>query len=410
MNRAGVLQSSPVQQMMAAGNPNWWNINAMRPPTQPVLPSPSFLYPQFIPTTTTTTTATTTTTTTSNSSSSSSANSSHHELPNIPSWAHDNNQDQLPESWSQLLLGGLAVGEEEKANNMMSHFQVKKLENWEDHHPHYHQQMLSSTTQASNASVHMVDHVKQENSAAYVYGHGSQEFQAKPGGGGCGAWLSHQHQIMMANNSNSSPKSSCVTSFSSNMLDFSNISKADHHTTTHPPLLSDRSSECNSTATGGAPLKKARVQPSSAQNTFKVRKEKLGDRITSLHQLVSPFGKTDTASVLLEAIGYIRFLQSQIEALSLPYLGSGSGNMRQQQSVHGERNCMFPEDPGQLLNDNCMKRKGAPDQQDSLEEPKKDLRSRGLCLVPVSCTLQVGSDNGADYWAPALGGGTGGGF
>ncbi|KAK4765306.1 hypothetical protein SAY86_026396 [Trapa natans] len=41
---------------------------------------------------------------------------------------------------------------------------------------------------------------------------------------------------------------------------------------------------------GGA-QKKARVQPSSAQSTIKVRKEKLGDRITALHQLVSPFGK-----------------------------------------------------------------------------------------------------------------------
>lgn len=115
--------------------------------------------------------------------------------------------------------------------------------------------------------------------------------------------------------------------------------------------------KCNSTtATGGTPLKKARVQPSSTQPTFKVmhlsfshshachhththtqketcivvncclsrfvhfsiivilfisfiflstistsylvscikyqvRKEKLGDRITALHQLVSPFGK-----------------------------------------------------------------------------------------------------------------------
>ncbi|PPD78463.1 hypothetical protein GOBAR_DD24600 [Gossypium barbadense] len=134
---------------------------------------------------------------------------------------------------------------------------------------------------------------------------------------------------------------------------------------------------CNSTATGGA-LKKPRVQPSATQSTLKVRKEKLGDRITSLHQLVSPFGKTDTASVLSEAIGYIRFLQSQIEALSLPYLGSGSANMRHQQ------------------------------QSDCKEEAKKDLRSRGLCLVPVSCTLEVWSgDNGADYWAPppALGAG-----
>ncbi|KAK4601916.1 hypothetical protein RGQ29_011139 [Quercus rubra] len=343
MNR-GVLQSSPVQQMMA-GNPNCWNINNMRPPTQPsspFLPSPIF-FPQYAPT----------------SSSSSSS---------IPSW-HDS--QELPESWSQLLLGGL-VGEEDKDG--MSQFQAaKKLENWGE-------QLYS---QAANASV---VNVKQENSVSnYVYGHGNEDFQGeKP------TWS----QVMPA----SSPNSSCVTSFNNNMLDFSSI-KVDGR---HPPP--DRSSEGNSIANGGA-LKKARVQPSSTQPTFKVRKEKLGDRITALHQLVSPFGKTDTASVLLEAIGYIRFLQSQIEALSLPYLGSGSGNMRQQQqSVQGERNCLFPEDPGQLLNENCIKRKGGPE-QDSHEEPKKDLRSRGLCLVPVSCTLQVGSDNGADYWAPALGGG-----
>ncbi|KAF5482004.1 hypothetical protein F2P56_002606 [Juglans regia] len=343
MNR-GVLQSSPVQQMMA-GNPNWWNINSMRPPTQPsspFLPIPN-CFPQYAPT-----------------------SSSSLSLP-IHSW-HDS--QELPESWSQLLLGGLV--DEDKLS--MNPFQPRRLENWED---------PSLLSQAPNVSA---VNVKQEHSASsYAYGHGSEEFQAaKP------TWS----QVMPT----SSPKS-CVTSFSSNMLDFSS-NKTDGR---HPPP--DRSSECNSTATGGA-LKKARVQPSSAQSTFKVRKEKLGDRITTLHQLVSPFGKTDTASVLLEAIGYIRFLQSQIEALSLPYLGSGSGNMRQQQAVQGERNCIFPEDPGQLLNDNCIKAgKGAPHEQDSHEEAKKDLKSRGLCLVPVSCTLQVGSDNGADYWAPALGGG-----
>ncbi|OMO84495.1 hypothetical protein COLO4_22016 [Corchorus olitorius] len=38
--------------------------------------------------------------------------------------------------------------------------------------------------------------------------------------------------------------------------------------------------------------------------TLKVRKEKLGDRIAALQKMVAPFGKTDTASVLTEAIGH----------------------------------------------------------------------------------------------------------
>ncbi|XP_038998844.1 transcription factor bHLH68-like isoform X2 [Hibiscus syriacus] len=293
MNR-GALQSSPVQQMMAAGNPNWWNINTTRPPPpstylqqQQQPPSPTAFFPHFTPT---------------SSSSSNSSNSLH-----IPYW-HEHDNQELPHSWSQLLVGGL-MGEEQALH-----------------------------------------HVKQENPASassYVYGHASEGF--------------HHHQIMAAAAS-SSPKSS-VTGFSSpNMLEFSG-NKADASQS-----FPDRSSNYNSSGSGGT-MKKARVQPCATHSSIKVRKEKLGDRITALHQLVSPFGKTDTASVLLEAIGYIRFLQGQIE-------------------VQGERNCIFPEDPG----------------QESHEEPK-DLRSRGLCLVPVSCTLHVGSDNGADYWAPSFGGG-----
>ncbi|KAL6543217.1 hypothetical protein OROHE_010737 [Orobanche hederae] len=57
---------------------------------------------------------------------------------------------------------------------------------------------------------------------------------------------------------------------------------------------------------------------------FKVRKEKMGDRITALQQLVSPFGKTDTASVLSEAIAYIHFLHEQVSVLSNPYLKNGA--------------------------------------------------------------------------------------
>ncbi|GAB4839084.1 hypothetical protein Ancab_028612 [Ancistrocladus abbreviatus] len=372
MNR-GVLQSLAVQQMMAAGNPTWWSLNNMRPPSQYQQPSPFFplpllppprtnLFPHFnIPT----------------SSSSSSSSSS----PSLPLME----QEQLPESWSQLLMRGL-VGEEEKAtaeggfNDFLSNNSSKKMESdndsWDDHQAvvmHHHPSVVA-------------DHVKQENSSSpssYAYHHQDHRFQAKPN------WSTHHYPQMIP--VSSSPHESCATTFSStNMLDFPDIttkSDASHSL----PIRSNPSSESNCTATGGGALKKAKVKPSSTQPPFKVRKEKLGDRITALHQLVSPFGKTDTASVLLEAIDYIRFLQSQIEG-------------------EGGRNYIFPEDPAaQLLNDNRLKRKGGPDQEYN-QEPPKDLKSRGLCLVPVSCTLHVGNDNGADYWAPALCGGSTGGF
>ncbi|KAL6658926.1 hypothetical protein ACP70R_002966 [Stipagrostis hirtigluma subsp. patula] len=180
--------------------------------------------------------------------------------------------------------------------------------------------------------------------------------------------------------------------------------------------------------TDPTPLKKARTGTPSPLPTFKVRKEKLGDRITALQQLVSPFGKvsdrghnladgpaltrteasesksttlvaksppfdidqivpallqkqminqpwcgclqTDTASVLHETIEYIKFLHEQVGSLSAPYLKN-----RQQVPL-----VKVSKDGG--------------------EAAKGDLTGRGLCLVPISSTFAVASETPIDFWTP----------
>ncbi|EOA30897.1 hypothetical protein CARUB_v10014044mg [Capsella rubella] len=356
MNR-GVLESSPVQQLTAAGNPNWWNnvSGGLRPPP-PVMshqpPSTTAYLPSLLPNYFSSPT--------SSSSSSSPSLPPPNSNPNLSSWLEmsDLPLDQ-PWNLSQLLVGGLMMGEEEKMEMMNHHqnqhhsYQEKKIQNWEEH--------------LRNQSF-----MKQE-----INGYG------------------------IMSSPNSPLNKSCVTIHNTNEDKNNNI----HHNGLHL-------SEGNSSEMIGSSManKKPKLQVPSSQSNLKVRKEKLGGRIASLHQLVSPFGKTDTASVLSEAIGYIRFLHSQIEALSLPYFGTPSKNDNMvHQHAQGTLNGIFPEDPGQLVNEYCMKRgvssSSSKDNQNSSpnEEPMKDLTSRGLCLVPISCTLQVGSDNGADYWAPAFG-------
>lgn len=135
-------------------------------------------------------------------------------------------------------------------------------------------------------------------------------------------------------------------------------------------------------------FKRPRLENSnSTLPTFKVRKEKLGDRITALQQLVSPFGKTDTASVLWEAIVYIKSLHEQVQKLSMPYMNKGAVNSAQGVNLQAQ---------------DQMDWSGSSDVKDT-DEPKQDLRSRGLCLVPVSSTLSVAyNDNSADYWTPTF--------
>ncbi|KAI5578740.1 hypothetical protein POPTR_008G052000v4 [Populus trichocarpa] len=83
------------------------------------------------------------------------------------------------------------------------------------------------------------------------------------------------------------------------------------------------------------------------------RSQKLSDKITALQKLVSPYGKTDTASVLQEASLYIKLLQEQIQNLIQMLTSSYSRARPVQQSQ---------EIDGRLV----------------------DLRSRGLCFVPIS--------------------------
>ncbi|MED6111786.1 hypothetical protein PIB30_055528 [Stylosanthes scabra] len=312
MNRGG---GGVVEQIMGAGNPNCWN-SCVSPDLMPyssTTTSPSSSYTNFL------------------------LNPPAPYAPHPPpasslplftsNWhggheheQHNNNTNpELPDySWTHLIMSGV-VGEEENGRGGII---------WQ-------QQQHASD-------------VKQESSEKSSYVYGDDGSAGKPN------WSHHHHQMLLLPPNNnaisSSPKSSSSVTLTTNFLDFSNSHTL--ATPPPPPPPPPPSAECNSNTGGAGAPKKARVQQSSSSSSsvFKVRKEKLGDRIAALHQLVSPFGKTDTASVLLEAIGYIRFLQSQIEALSLPYLANnnGSPSIRHHHPVQGgEKNCLFPEDPGQ---------------------------------------------------------------
>ncbi|XP_038691925.1 transcription factor bHLH112-like isoform X2 [Tripterygium wilfordii] len=92
------------------------------------------------------------------------------------------------------------------------------------------------------------------------------------------------------------------------------------------------------------------------------RSQKLSEKITALQQLVSPYGKTDTASVLQEASFYIRLLQEQIQNL-----------IQTQSSLYS----YGVQDHAPLL---------------IIGERPVDLQSRGLSLVPISITQKLTED------------------
>ncbi|MCD7457181.1 hypothetical protein HAX54_034387 [Datura stramonium] len=223
-------------------------------------------------------------------SSSSNSNSSHF-------YGADNPNQDFPRSLSQLLMSGFS-GEEEKFGISPFHDAAGNSEDQSLNSVHPTSASTTTPTITNYFRVPVAD-VKPElgqlNNYPHHHHHVQSEFQELP--------IADHHftRPLIASNWSQqdlpSPASSCITTtgLTHNLLNFSK----GEHKHQHPD---HNSTECNSTSSGGI-SKKARVQHSSAQPSLKVRKEKLGDRITSLHQLVSPFGKTDTASVLSEAIG-----------------------------------------------------------------------------------------------------------
>uniref|UniRef100_A0ACD5X3S2 Uncharacterized protein n=1 Tax=Avena sativa TaxID=4498 RepID=A0ACD5X3S2_AVESA len=105
------------------------------------------------------------------------------------------------------------------------------------------------------------------------------------------------------------------------------------------------------------------------------RSQKLGDKITALQQLVSPYGKTDTASVLHEAAACIRSLHEQIQILAAPIPGVSCSS---------------------------------PSSQDTGGEPSMSLRRQGLCVAPLSAavaSLVSDSARGHGHTRADIGGG-----
>ncbi|GFY89544.1 basic helix-loop-helix (bHLH) DNA-binding superfamily protein [Actinidia rufa] len=150
-------------------------------------------------------------------------------------------------------------------------------------------------------------------------------------------------------------------------------------------LACSESSSQSSTTTTKTPLSEANKKRNGSENLESMQTFIAGlgapagcqtncKKTKSEKSTVTGHGKTDTASVLHEAMGYIRFLHEQVQVLCSPYL------QRLPSSLH------------------LQVRRG----ENGEAAAKKDLRSRGLCLVPLECIAHVANNNnGADFWSPA---------
>ncbi|KAG6506773.1 hypothetical protein ZIOFF_032102 [Zingiber officinale] len=116
--------------------------------------------------------------------------------------------------------------------------------------------------------------------------------------------------------------------------------------------------------------------------------------------------KTDTASVLHEAIEYIKFLHNQVRVLSAPYLKNGHP-VPQMKVIRSMEYIIVPFLEYLLLIIIIIILLRRQDSEKSKEcvAQNQDLRSRGLCLVPISSTFAVANEIPTDFWTPTFMGG-----
>uniref|UniRef100_A0A804LI54 BHLH domain-containing protein n=1 Tax=Zea mays TaxID=4577 RepID=A0A804LI54_MAIZE len=151
------------------------------------------------------------------------------------------------------------------------------------------------------------------------------------------------------------------------------------------------------------------------------RSQKLGDKITALQQLVSPYGKTDTASVLHEAATCIKHLHEQIQVsrwrivLLLTQNGHATdararGATDLQQVTVSLRPPRFAIHFSslQILTASYPELSSPASQQDTGDEEggATGLRRRGLCVASlspavvqlVSAEAALGNRDTEDHW------------
>ncbi|KAH7860257.1 hypothetical protein Vadar_011262 [Vaccinium darrowii] len=154
---------------------------------------------------------------------------------------------------------------------------------------------------------------------------------------------------------------------------FDEKSKQQHSNTSEVSGLNSASAGKKSSSSE-ASSKRSRSEAPAPLPPFK--EEKMGDKSQLSNNWFHLLERLILLQCSLKAIEYIKFLHEQVNVLSTPYMKSGASMQLQQ-------------NPGKSKED---------------EGPKQDLRSRGLCLVPVSSTFPVAHESPVDFWTPTFGG------